>query len=116
MAAKVSGLREVFATVRQTNTAHVSALDALERTFVPKMTLFAWFCQYDNCPHAALATVRQTNSAHVSALDALDGAFAAETAVRLRQSTKPQKKAPIASRRAAQNDSSLNVTHTKRRV
>ena len=29
----VSGLREVFATVRRTKAAHVSALDALERAF-----------------------------------------------------------------------------------
>ena len=39
-ATSVSGLREVFATVRRTNAAHVSALDALERAFVAETALF----------------------------------------------------------------------------
>ena len=59
--AAVSGLREAFVTVRQTNAAHVFALDALERVFTAETAL------------------RQTNAAHVSALDALERVFNAET-------------------------------------
>ena len=36
----ISGLHEAFVTVRQTNAAHVSALDALERSFTAETALF----------------------------------------------------------------------------
>ena len=37
---EVSGLHAAFATVRQTNASHVSALDALERAFTAETALF----------------------------------------------------------------------------
>ena len=63
----VSGLCEAFVTVRQTNEAHVSALEELERDTAETKR-----------PHA-FAKTGQTNTAHVSALDALERAFTAET-------------------------------------
>ena len=39
---ETSGLHAAFATVRQTNAAHVSALDALERAFTAETALFLW--------------------------------------------------------------------------
>ena len=38
----ISGLHASFATVRQTNAAHVSALDALERNFTAETAILVW--------------------------------------------------------------------------
>jgi len=45
MADAASGpLHAALATVRQTNAAHVSALDALERSFSAQTALILWLC------------------------------------------------------------------------